>query len=94
MWSWLSRSNAGWRSASRTHSRFASSPLAMPWMDTMASLAWPERVGLRLEPDLPLRFQRAGGQGLQRPVGDHRDSHAAALPVALPHIHLQAADPS
>ena len=61
MCSWLSRSNAASGSASNTHRRLAS--LRPPWWDghdrVMAATAGPEAVGLRLEPGLPLRFQRA-----------------------------------
>ena len=53
----------------------------------MAAPAWPEPVGPRLEPGLPLGFQRAHRQGLKRPVGDHRNPEPAAAPVALGHIH-------
>src|SRR5207237_1279923 len=45
----------------------------------VASPARPEPVGLRLEPGLPLRLQRAHREGLQRPVDDHADPQAATL---------------
>ena len=53
----------------------------------MAAAAGPESVGPRLEPGLPLRFQRGRRQGLKRPVGDHGNPEPAAAPVALGHIH-------
>ena len=53
----------------------------------MAAAAGPESVGPRLEPGLPLRFQRGRRQGLKRPVGDHGNPEPAAAPVALRHIH-------
>ena len=53
----------------------------------MAAPARPESIGLRLEPGLPLRFQRVDCQGLQPPVSDHGNSEPATAPVALRHIH-------
>ena len=53
----------------------------------MAAPARPEPVGSRLEPGLPLGFQRVHRQGLKRPVGDHGNPEPAAAPVALGHIH-------
>ena len=53
----------------------------------VAATARPKPVGLRLEPGLPLGFQRVDRQGLQAPVGDHGNSERATTPVALGHIH-------
>ena len=53
----------------------------------MTATARPESVGLRLEPRLPLRFQRAECQGLQRPVGDHRNAERSLTPVGLRYEH-------
>ncbi|GAA4261468.1 hypothetical protein GCM10022255_094170 [Dactylosporangium darangshiense] len=52
-----------------------------------AATTRPEAIRLRLEPGLPLRLQRVDREGLQRPVGDHRNPQSAAAPVALGHIH-------
>ena len=53
----------------------------------MAAPAGPEAIRPRLEPGLPLRFQRGRRQGLKHPVSDHRNPGRAAAPVALGHIH-------
>ena len=61
MWSWAIRSNAPAKSASRTHGRFGL--LALDDLEdrldrVVATAARPEPVGPRLEPRLPLGFQR------------------------------------
>jgi DNA invertase Pin-like site-specific DNA recombinase len=49
----------------------------------VAATAGPEPVRPRLEPGLPLGFQRARRQGLQPPVGDHGNPQAAPFPAAF-----------
>jgi hypothetical protein len=50
----------------------------------MAATDGPEAIRPRLKPRLPLRFQCVSRHGLQRPVGDHRDTERAPLPCAAP----------
>ena len=49
----------------------------------VTTAAGPEAIRLRLEPCLPLGFQRIDDQGLQCPIDDDRDTERALFPVGL-----------
>ena len=53
----------------------------------MAATARPQPIRPRFEPGLPLGFQRARRQGLQRPVGDHGNPQAAPFPARFRDEH-------
>jgi len=53
----------------------------------MAAAARAEAIRLRLEPRLPLRFQRVDHLRLAHTVHDHRYPERALLPVGLGYVH-------
>jgi hypothetical protein len=58
----------------------------------MASTARPKPVGLRLEPGLPLGFQRTDDTCLVAPIEDHGNSERTALGAAAPLGDVHASD--